>query len=62
MLMESLSFLQEFKILFEIFFEIFSRKKTQKFQKIREITPTATKVGYFAQFGIVGDISGSRQS
>ena len=62
MLVESLSFLQEFKILFEIFFEIFSRKKTQKFQKITEITLSGTKVCYFAQFGIAGDISGSRQS
>ena len=39
-----------------------SEKKYQKIQKIAEIGLTATKIGYFPQFGIFGDISGTRQS
>ena len=52
MLGRSFSFLQEFKISFEI----------QKIQKIVELTHPATKICQFPQFGIFGDISCSRQS
>ena len=52
MLGRNFSFLQEFKISLEI----------QKIRKIAELTHTATKIGQFSQFGIFGDISGSRQS
>ena len=63
-LVKSFSFLPEFKILFELRFKTFSQKKIPKSieEKIMEITLTATKIGYFAQFRIFDDISGSRQS
>ena len=35
-------------------------EKYQKIRKIVEITLIATKIGYFAQLGIFGDFSGSR--
>ena len=60
MLEESFSFLLEFKISFEPSFKlitVFSQKKTPK--KIAEITLTATKISYFAQFRIFGDIMGN---
>ena len=59
--MESFSFIQELTVLFEVRFKIFSEKK-KKIQKIAEITLTATKIGYFTQFGIFGKIDGSRKS
>ena len=63
-LVKSFSFFLEFKILFELRFKTFSQKKIPKSieEKIMEITLTATKIGYFAQFWIFDDISGSRQS
>ena len=59
--MESFSFFQEFKISFELRFKTFIQKKIPKIQKIAEINLTTAKIGYFAQFGIFGDISGSKQ-
>ena len=47
---------------FKISLMIFSQTKYQKIQKIAKITITTTKIGYFPQFGIFGDISGFRQS
>ena len=41
---------------------IFTEKKCKNIQKTAENTLTATKTGYFAQFGIFGDIDGSRKS
>ena len=38
------------------------RRKYQKIQKVTDITVTATKIVYFVQFGMFGDIRGSRQS
>ena len=63
-LVKSFSFLPEFKISFELRFKTFSQKKIPKSieEKIMEITLTTTKIGYFAQFWIFDDISGSRQS
>ena len=36
------------------------KQNTKKIRK--QIAMTATKIGYFAQFGIFGDISGFKQS
>ena len=54
-LVESFSFLEEFKTSFEICFNTLSWKKIPKNLEYH-------KIGYFAQFGILGDISGFRQS
>ena len=62
MLVGSFSFLQEFKI-FLNYVSIHSVKiKYQKIQKIAEIALIASKIGYLAQCGMFGDISGSKQS
>ena len=60
-LVESFSFLQEFKIPFELRFTTFSQKKMPKNPE-KQIILTTTKIGYFAQFGIFADISGSSKS
>ena len=62
MLVESFSFLQELKISFDYVSRHSVKGKHQEIQKITEITLTATIIGYFAQFGKTGDISGFRQS
>ena len=43
-----------------MFYDIQSKENTKKSTK--NITLTATKIGYFAQFGMFADISDSRQS
>ena len=59
MLVESFSFLQEFKICVNYVSRYSVRRKHQKIQKIAEITMTVTKIGYFDPFWIFGNISGS---
>ena len=59
MLVESFSFLQEFKIPFEIRFTTFSQKKMSKYPENKSLW---TKIGYSTQFGIFANISGYRQS
>ena len=59
MLVESFSFLQEFKSPFEMRFTTFSQKKMPKYPENKWLW---TKIGYFTQFGIFADISGYRQS
>ena len=53
------SFLQDFKIPYEIPFPTFRRKEMPKYPENKSLW---TKIGYFAQFGIFPDISGYRQS
>ena len=43
-----------------MFYDIQSKENTKKSTK--NITLTATKIGYLAQFGMFADISDSRQS
>ena len=43
-----------------LFYDIQSKENTKTFRK--QITVTATKIGYSAQFGMFADINGSRQS
>ena len=50
------------QILFELHFRDSVRTKYQKIQKIAEIILNATKIGYFAQFGIFDVVIGSRES
>ena len=59
--MEGFSFPQEFKSSFEIRFTTFSQKKKEKKNKKNPLL-IATKIGYFAQFGIFAVISGCKQS
>ena len=59
MLVENFSFLQEFKICLNYVSRHTFRRKYQKIQKIANITMSVTKIGYFAPFGIFGNISGS---
>ena len=63
MLVESFSFLQDLKILYELRFKTSDQKKITKNleEKVSEITFIATKICYFAYFAIFDDISGFRQ-
>ena len=63
LLVESFSFLQDLKILYELRFKTSDQKKITKNleEKVSEITLIATKICYFADFTIFDDISGFRQ-
>ena len=54
MLVESSLFRQNLKVRLNYVSRHSVRKEYQKIEKIAEITVTATKIGYFAQFGIFG--------